>query len=74
LQTGSDPKKAWYGAQSAESRTVRSDNPATEATTFVRIGDGLLIDMSSPDALRLLAFWQSYEGTLKQQEEITPDR
>ncbi len=73
LQTGSDPKKARYVAESAQSRTAWSINPATGATRFVRLGDGLLIDMSSPDALRLLVCLQSCEGSLKQQGEVTPD-
>jgi len=73
LETVFDPKKARFSAESAESRAEWSVNPATAATTFVRLGDGLLIDMSSPDVLRLLAFLQSYEGTLKQQGVVTPD-
>ena len=70
VQTGSDPKKAWYGAKSAAWLL----NPAPGVTAFVRLGDGLLIDMSSLDARRLLACLQACEGTLKQQGEITPDR
>jgi hypothetical protein len=73
LQTVSDPKKAQHGAENAESGAVWSDNHTTEAITFVRLGDGLLIDMSSPDVLQLLAFLQSYEGTLKQHRELTAD-
>jgi hypothetical protein len=71
LQTGSDPKKAGYGAESC---AAWSDNPATGTTTFVRLADGLLIDMSSPNALQLLACLQSYEEFLKQHGERTPDR
>jgi hypothetical protein len=71
LQTVFEPKKGRFGAESVESRAEWSVNPATGVTTFVRLGDGLLIDMNSPDVLRLLAFLQSYEGTLKQQGEVT---
>ncbi len=74
LQTGSDPKKAPYDAESAQSRAAWSVNPAPGATTFVRLADGLLIDMSSPDALQLLACLQSCEAVLKQHNERTPDQ
>jgi hypothetical protein len=74
VQTGSDSKKARSSAESAESRDDRPVNSATGVMTFVRLGDGLLIDMSSPDALRLLSCLQSYEGNLKQQVEVTPDQ
>ncbi len=74
LQTGSDPKKAWYGAESAGGCAEWLVNHPTGATTFVRLRDGLIIDMSSPDAMRLLACLQSCEGTLKQQAEVTPNR
>ena len=73
LQTGSDPEKVRHDAESAESRAAWSVNPATGEMTFVRLGDGLLIDMSSPNALRLLACLRPYERTLKQQGEVAPD-
>jgi hypothetical protein len=74
MQAVSYPKKARHGAESSESRAEWTVNPATGAKVFVRLGDGLLIDMSSSDAPRLLAFLQSYEGTLKQHGEGTPDQ
>ena len=74
LQTVSGPKKTQYGAESAESRAEWSDYPATGVTTFIRLDDGLLIDMSSPDAMQLLACLQSYKGILKHHDERTPDQ
>lgn len=74
LQTVSFPKKARHAAKNAESRVDWSANSATGAKEFVRLGDGLLIDMSSPDVPQLLARLQSYEGTLKQHGEATPDQ
>ena len=74
FQTVSFPKKTRHEAENAESRVDWSSNSATGAMDFVRLGDGLLIDMSSPDVPRLLASLQSYEGTLKQHGEGTPDQ
>jgi len=74
MQTVSYPKKARHGAESAESRVDWLANSATGSMEFVRLGDGLLIDMSSPDVPRLLASLQSYEGTLKQHGGVTPDQ
>jgi hypothetical protein len=74
LQTVSYPKKARHEAENAESRVDWSANSATDAMKFVRLGDGLLIDMSSPDVPRLLARLQSYEGTPDQQNEMKYER
>jgi hypothetical protein len=73
LKKVSYTKKTRYGDESAESRVDWPVNSATGAMEFVRLGDGLLIDMSSSDALRLLVCLQSYEGTLKQHGGVTPD-
>ena len=66
-------KKTRYGARSAESRVEWSVNPTTGAMKFALQDGSTLFSMSSSDALRLLTFLQSYEGTLKQHGEITPD-